>query len=280
MIAIPGKVVQLINDDGPESPLLDPFILQLSSCSWVKELRVVIPSTDRSWIGSALSRKGSVAVTNRVIGDCQAYLVDGTPGDCANLGIFSLFPSAPDLVISGPNLGQNTGGPFTIASGTLGGAIIAFLSGVEAIAVSSELTPEIWQEKLGEKLPTKDRTKEWSQIALTSIDLIERTLRTELNCLGGVVNINLPWGASSDTEVVLTKVQAGDLPRFFAVGTDGLFHHSFSFPNFKSDPTQQMDHDCIVQKKISISMLKPMHAALEISRESELEFLGKLNEQI
>ena len=277
---IAPKVVQLINDDGPESPLLEPFIAKLSSCSWIKELRVVIPASDNSWIGTALSRKSEISVTNRKIGNCVAYLVSGTPGDCSNLGIHSLFSSPPDLVISGPNLGQNTGAPFTIASGTLGGAIIACLSGAKAIALSSELTPEIWTELLlGHTNPTlKKWTNHWDRIVATSVDLIERSLSAELHLLSGIININLPWGADLSSEVAITSVQTGTLPAFFTKGTDGLFRHTFSFPEFEPDPTRSLDHETVAQKKISVSILKPMHANFELSSKQESEISGKLND--
>ena len=274
-------VVQLINDDGPESPVLEPFIDGLLSCSWVKELRVVIPSTDRSWIGSALSRKGKVSVKAKRISKCDALLVDGTPADCANLGIYSLYSTRPDLVLSGPNLGQNAGGPFTIASGTLGGALMAFLTGTRAIAISSELTPEIWDEFLGntDSSEFKDRTVQWQKIASTSVNIIERSLQAEIHNLGAVININLPWGADPSSEIVVTKIQGGTMPSFFARGGDGTYHHHFTFPEFDSNFTCPVDHDCLVQKKISISMLKPMHATLDFSKETEQEILIKLNEK-
>ena len=271
-------VVQLINDDGPDSPLFEPFVKGLIASSWIKELRVVVPATDRSWIGSALSKKGAVSVTTKKIENCEVRLVSGTPADCANLGIFSLFPSPPDLVISGPNLGQNSGGPFTIASGTLGGAMIASLGGVPAIAVSTELTPEIWDNFNNNRpdIVAKEWSLEFQNIAAISVSVVERSLIAKLNKLGVVVNINLPWGVNLESELVITKVQPGSLPSFFALGEDGLYRHSFTFPGFDSDPTQKLDHDCIVQKKVSISLLKPMHANLDIDTEQEQGLLERL----
>ncbi len=278
--AIPQLVVQLINDDGPDSPLFEPFVKELLAASWVRELRVVVPATDRSWIGSALSKKGSVSVTTKKIENCEIRLVSGTPADCANLGIFSLFPSPPDLVVSGPNLGQNSGGPFTIASGTLGGAMIASLGGIPAIAISSELTPEIWDNFNNNRadIVAKEWSVEFRSIAAISVNVIERSLIAKLNKLGVVVNINLPWGVNLESELAITKVQPGSLPSFFAQGEDGLHRHSFTFPGFDSDPTQTLDHDCIVQKKVSISLLRPMHANFDISKEKELELLEMLNQ--
>ena len=66
--------------------------------------------------------------------------VEGSPACAANVGLTLLSPfglSGVDLVISGPNLGRNTGRSFMLSSGTIGAAIEAsFVAGVRAIALS------------------------------------------------------------------------------------------------------------------------------------------------
>ncbi|KAI7745646.1 hypothetical protein M8C21_005123, partial [Ambrosia artemisiifolia] len=61
-----------------------------------------------------------------------------TPSDCTSLGISTaLFPSVPDLVLSGINMGSNCG--LHIAySGTAAGAREAFIHGVPSVAISYE----------------------------------------------------------------------------------------------------------------------------------------------
>ena len=66
-----------------------------------------------------------------------AYAVDGTPVDCAKVGI-QFFGEAGiefDIVYSGINLGSNLGRD-TNYSGTVGAAIEAALSGIPAVALS------------------------------------------------------------------------------------------------------------------------------------------------
>nr|XP_016463206.1 PREDICTED: 5'-nucleotidase SurE-like isoform X3 [Nicotiana tabacum] len=65
-----------------------------------------------------------------------AFSVSRTPADCTSLGISkALFPSVPDLVISGVNMGDNCG-YHIVYSGTVAGAREAFFNGIPAVSVS------------------------------------------------------------------------------------------------------------------------------------------------
>ena len=60
----------------------------------------------------------------------------GTPADCANLGIHSVFDTRPDLVVSGINIGLNHGLAFVMGRGTVGAATEGVIAGLPAIAFS------------------------------------------------------------------------------------------------------------------------------------------------
>ena len=57
----------------------------------------------------------------------------GTPADCVNLGIYNLLESKPDIVVSGVNLGFNTGLGFLLASGTVGACFEANIAGLPGL---------------------------------------------------------------------------------------------------------------------------------------------------
>ena len=65
----------------------------------------------------------------------RAWQVDGTPADCARLGLYLLREDPPDLVIAGINRGMNMGGA-CIYSGTVAAAMEAAMNGTQALAVS------------------------------------------------------------------------------------------------------------------------------------------------
>lgn len=90
----------------------------------------------------ALSWSDTRRAVDRARGEVGEWvLVDATPSSCTNIGIYAaqtLFGSAGDfdLVISGPNLGRNTGTAFCVSSGTVGAALAGALCRTRSIAIS------------------------------------------------------------------------------------------------------------------------------------------------
>lgn len=125
---------------------------------------VVLPHTQRSWIGKAhlvgkaikptyyrpaplqttsdgrLTNHGSTHTTPLPPDSTQEewILVDSTPASCAQIGLYHYFAARGpiDLVVSGPNYGRNSTAVFSLSSGTIGGAMEAAVCGVKAIALS------------------------------------------------------------------------------------------------------------------------------------------------
>ncbi|TFY71797.1 hypothetical protein EVG20_g1208 [Dentipellis fragilis] len=162
--------VLLTNDDGPpgvDSPYIYGLYKHLANVlGW--DVKVVIPSTQRSWIGKAYHIKdtirgkyyyprdpdglGEVADSSRPLKDGTAFLTDRsqTPATCTNVALHNLYPGQIDLVLSGPNLGRNTSAAFALSSGTIGAALSSALSGTRSIALSYGTvvrpTPIAWFE--------------------------------------------------------------------------------------------------------------------------------------
>lgn len=149
--------VLLTNDDGPPDPHESPYILGLyqqltRDLGW--NVKVVIPSAQKSWIGKAYQIKqktrgwyyyprhdgqSEISEHPRQLKDgelAEWIILDGTPATCANIALHNLYPGLIDLVISGPNLGRNTSAAFALSSGTIGAALSSSLSKMRSIAVS------------------------------------------------------------------------------------------------------------------------------------------------
>ncbi|KAI9445169.1 sure-like protein [Lactarius indigo] len=149
--------VLLTNDDGPpgdESPYTFGLYKHLTrTLGW--DVRVVIPSSQKSWIGKAYHIKdivrgrfyyprdpdgsGETSDSSRPLKEGEIgewILIDGTPASCANIALHNLYPGEIDLVVSGPNLGRNTSAAFSLSSGTLGAALSSSLSQTRSIALS------------------------------------------------------------------------------------------------------------------------------------------------
>ncbi|KAI0348031.1 sure-like protein [Trametopsis cervina] len=149
--------VLLTNDDGPpgrDSPYIYGLYRHLTKeLGW--DVRVVVPSSQKSWIGKAYQitetiygryyyprdpdGAGEVSEVSRALKDGEAaewILLDGTPATCANIALHNLYPGEIDLVISGPNLGRNSSAAFALSSGTIGAALSSSLSKTRSIAIS------------------------------------------------------------------------------------------------------------------------------------------------
>jgi 5'/3'-nucleotidase len=121
--------ILISNDDGYFSPGITALAEALRS---VGEVTVVAPERDRSGASNSLTLDRPLVVRRAASG---FRFVDGTPTDCVHLALTGLVEPAPDLVVSGINLGANMGDD-TIYSGTVAAAMEGFLFGIPSIAVS------------------------------------------------------------------------------------------------------------------------------------------------
>ena len=121
--------ILVTNDDGIQAPGILALAAALRELG---QVTVVAPDRERSAVGHSLTLHSPLRVFELRDG---FYAVDGTPTDCVNMGIHSLLPIRPDLVVSGINHGPNLGDDITY-SGTVAAAMEATLMGIPAIAVS------------------------------------------------------------------------------------------------------------------------------------------------
>ncbi|MEZ5595424.1 MAG: 5'/3'-nucleotidase SurE [Pseudomonadales bacterium] len=131
--------ILLTNDDSHDSPL---FLLAIRVLSDLGELSVVVPAQEQSWKGKSMTRFGELYVDRIDLHGTPAWSVTGTPADCVNLAIYNLLDAPPDIVVSGINIGINTGLGFLMASGTLGACFEANIARIPAIALSQAMSHE------------------------------------------------------------------------------------------------------------------------------------------
>ncbi len=125
--------ILLVNDDGINSTGLHALIKEAVKRG--HEVTVSAPNKQQSAVSQSLTFFRPIAVAPVSLYGADGYAVDGTPADCARLGITNLVKSSIDLVISGINDGLNSGGAI-YCSGTVGAAREAAMLGVKAMAVS------------------------------------------------------------------------------------------------------------------------------------------------
>jgi 5'-nucleotidase len=97
---------------------------------------VVAPDAERSAVGHAITMLTPLRLKEFRRGrTLMGYASNGTPADCVKLGVSTVFERAPDLVVSGINLGSNTA-TNVIYSGTVSAATEARILGIPSVAVS------------------------------------------------------------------------------------------------------------------------------------------------
>jgi len=125
--------IMLSNDDGIDAPGLHALYDAVKD---IGEVAVVAPATEMSAVGHAITLSDPLRVWSyHREGDFFGYAVKGTPADCIKIGYWALLKRKPDVVISGINLGGNTG-INTIYSGTVSAATEGAILGVPSFAIS------------------------------------------------------------------------------------------------------------------------------------------------
>lgn len=125
--------ILLSNDDGFDAIGIKVLDDVLSSAG--HEVTVAAPDSEQSGKSHSMTIRGRVRITEH---GPRRFHVSGTPADCIIYSHrCSLFPSVPDLVVSGINRGYNLSADI-IYSGTCAAARQAAIYGMKAIAISAE----------------------------------------------------------------------------------------------------------------------------------------------
>lgn len=125
----------LTNDDGIGAPGLAALA---KSVAMLGEVFIAAPATEMSAVGHAITLSDPLKVKEYFKnGAFFGYAVNGTPADCVKIAYWALLKDQPkpDLLISGINLGSNTG-INTIYSGTVSAATEGAILGIPSFAIS------------------------------------------------------------------------------------------------------------------------------------------------
>jgi len=127
--------ILVVNDDGIESQGIKALVESLAS---VADVFVCAPDGQRSAKSQAITIRETVYVREvEYPGAKGALITSGTPADCTKIGLqfFEEEGNKIDMVYTGINMGSNLGLD-TLYSGTVGAAMEAAITGVQAVAVS------------------------------------------------------------------------------------------------------------------------------------------------
>ena len=125
--------ILVTNDDGVQA---DGLFALYEALSEVGDVTVMAPERQQSATGHAITLHKPLRMTPTTLRDgSAAFMSNGTPSDCATLGILEAMGGDVDLVVSGINHGPNLGWDVHY-SGTVSAAIEAAIIGKPSLAVS------------------------------------------------------------------------------------------------------------------------------------------------
>lgn len=242
--------ILLTNDDGIDSPFVRPLAHALSI---VGDVTIVTPATEQSWIGKGMSRFKDVHL-NQIDGyDAPCYTLSGTPGDCVNIALAHLVDETPDWVVSGINIGHNSGLSFVAASGTVAGAMEGCLHNIPSVAASMYLPPEVFNPiKEDKHTPLSEETTQYiEQTCAYLARFIQNTPRRE--SYGRVHNLNFPYAKIETAATKQTTVGHTMTYSLFARKGDTF---EFAYKEVTERPSEgYSDRQCIIDGHISHTLI-------------------------
>jgi len=249
--------ILLTNDDGINAPGLYALYKEMRKLG---EVIVVAPYTEKSSVGHAITLFEPLRVWEfEKNGKFFGYAVNGTPADCVKIAYWALRPEVIgeenfDLVVSGINLGSNTG-INVIYSGTASAATEGTILGIPSFAISLATTenPDFrFAAKFARKL---------SQI------ILRKGLPK-----GTFLNVNVPPVKEKEIKgVVITKQGRANYRERFEKRTDPQNRTYYWLTGDKIDlekEDEDVDDRVILENKISIT---PIHYDM-----TDYDFLEKL----
>jgi len=231
--------ILITNDDGIHAPGL--FYLK-QALEKMADVLVVAPDTERSAVGHAITLSDPLRVYE-VVKDNQffGFAVNGTPADCVKLGIKCLMEKKTDLVVSGINLGSNTGTNI-IYSGTVSAAAEAVIMGVPAMALSI----------------SSFHIHEYDFACTLAVDLVKKIFQYGLRT-GTLLNINIPPVKSNEINgIVITRQGQARFEEFFDKRVDPTNRVYYWLAGKRLDLDKEADLDDVViqQNKVSITPIR------------------------
>ncbi|MBI2505080.1 MAG: 5'/3'-nucleotidase SurE [Candidatus Latescibacteria bacterium] len=252
--------ILVTNDDGVDSPALVPLLRRLSL---IAPVRAVVPASERSWASKVLSRFGQLEARQLQREEFGVWVLEGYPADCANLGMHTLFPSRPTLVVSGVNIGTNTGLAYFLSSGTVGAAIEGALAGRAALAFSVELKAEDyarWRQHREAGVPAL-----WENAAQVAGEIAAEVWRAGLPEGAALLNVNMPAQVSPHTPRRFAALTPTCYGSFFAPGQEvNRFAYHLSGLQVE-DPEGQGDIAALNRGEVALT---PIRLALDAPVES------------
>jgi 5'-nucleotidase len=171
--------VLVTNDDGVWAPGIRSLAIALVAAG--HDVSVIAPAHDCSGFGAAL---GPLHITGKIdfervsLADLDAPVcaVEGPPALCVFAACLGGFGDKPELVVSGINLGANTGRAI-LHSGTVGAALTGLNFGCPGLAVSQVAgEPQHWDAAAAVAVSVVSRVTMWPADVVLNLNVPNASL--------------------------------------------------------------------------------------------------------
>lgn len=237
--------ILVTNDDGYKSAGFVPLIKELSK---KYSVTAIAPDRGRSWIGKAITTKKKLRLKKITYEGVDMFLLDGTPADCIQIGLYDVVEKRPKIVISGINIGLNIGRARTLSSGTIGAAIEGSIDGIRAIASSLSIPLFMKENKTDFYHPKNFSLFENAAQITTKVSSIVID-----KAFDGVdlFSLNIPFDATVNTPLQITTLFNTRYGRLFHRNGNTFLHQTPPI-EFK-DMDDHTDLRALHDKKISLT---------------------------
>ncbi len=207
-------------------------------------------------MGKRMTRLGELRRRSVEIEGEEVHCFSGSPADCANFGIYHLFDKKPDFVVSGINIGKNSGLGYVLSSGTVGACLEANIAGIPGIALSQELAREIFRhwskhrefpDMVGDRLDS--RLEDFVQGAYQLLSGRSDFLNDPVTW-----NFNFPYQPAPDCELRRASIGHTFYGSYFD-GNDGVFSHTRQLDQPAFDRRETADGHLLEQGHASVTRI-------------------------
>jgi len=226
--------ILLTNDDGYQSIGFISLLKELS-----KEFSVLaITSPDgKSWTGKAITAKREMDLKKVKIDGFDILVLNGTPADCVQVGIYNILKKLPRMVVSGINDGPNIGRGRILSSGTVGAAMEASIIGIKAIASSFCLFSDVYRKPV-KKINFIDSKNcpILKNAAEITFKLVKTLIKKDFSKDVDLFSINIPFNATINSDFEITKLFKDTDWKLFHKKNNKFIHHT-PFLKIKASPS-------------------------------------------
>jgi len=245
--------ILVTNDDGYKSAGLLPLVKELSKDYSVT---TVVPDRGRSWIGKAITTKKELKLKKITQNGVEMFLLNGTPADCVQIGLYDIVETRPKIVLSGINIRLNSGQARTLSSGTIGAAIEGSIDGVRAIASSLSVPLKLRDDQTDFYHPRSYPLFENAAKITTKVTKI--IIHKKFDHVD-LFSLNIPFDATVDTPLAITTLFKTRYGRLFHKKGNKFIHRTppVEFKNME----EHSDLKALSEGKISLTPMNVSFAA-------------------